>query len=114
MAPLNDPVYQHFVLLMDALTNRVPLLSFLELDIWHTAGESIAFNQFDIFSEHMGVMERFTADASSFRHLKRVAVGHRPGHVRWIRFTPLHGKTLETSDSHYEGLLCARFRVAIE
>ena len=99
---------------MDALTNRVPLLSFLELDIWHRAGESVAFNQGDIFSEHMRVMESFAADASFIRHLKRVAVGHWPGHVRWIRFTPLHGKTSEASDSHYEGPLRPKFRMAIQ
>src|SRR5258706_104282 len=113
MAPVNAPACQHFVRLMDALTNRVPLLSFLELDIWHRAGESIPFNQFDTFSEHMGVMKSSTAGAASFRHLTRVAVGHRPGHVRWIRFTSLDSKTLEASDSHYEGLLCNRFIVAI-
>jgi len=114
MVPVNDLVSQHFVRLMGALTNRVPLLRFLELDIWHRDGSSIAFNRFDTFSEHIGAMRRFTADSSSFRHLKQVAVGHRPGHVRWMRFTPVHGRTLEASDLHYERPQCDKFRVAIE
>jgi hypothetical protein len=114
MVPVNALVSQHFVRLMDALTNRVPLLSILELDVWHRDGSSIAFNQFDTFSEHMRAMKRFTADASAFLHLKQVAVGHRPGHVRWMRFTPLHGKTLEAWDPHYKGPRYDRFRVAIE
>lgn len=99
---MNLFILQHFARLLDALTNRVPLLSVLELDIWHGAGESIPFNRFDSFSEYMRVMESFAVDASSCRHLKRVALGHHPGHVRWIRFTP------------HDGPLPAKFRMAIQ
>lgn len=116
MVPVNDLVSQHFVRLMDALTNRVTLLRSLELDIWHRDGSSIDFNQSDTFSEHMRAMRRFTADSSSFRHLKKVSVRHRPSHVqaihvRWMRFTPLH--TFEASDLYCERPRCDKFRVEI-
>ena len=45
MATPNAPVSQHFVRPMDALTNRVPLLSFLERDTWDGSGSSIAVNR---------------------------------------------------------------------
>jgi len=99
---------------MDTLTNRVPLLSFLELDIWHRDPPSIASNRFDTFSEHMGAMKRFIDDTSSLLHLKQVAVGHRPAHVRWMRFTPIYGKTPGASNLHCEGSRYDGFNVAIE